>query len=217
MATIGTFSQLISGHVRRRILSYLLILAVLLMGMVAGGVATRSVESAAREEIQSVLSTFFADPTAANLPPSNDRLINEAFTGDILRTAVLMWILGLSVIGAPIILVITFFRGFALGFTISFLVEEMLWRGGVLAVASLVPHNLLSILALLIAGAAGLTFAGVAGRTLLGSRTQSTVYRQFATSAFLTTVASALILASMFVEAYITPVIITVTTRYILS
>lgn len=216
LMAVGTLSQLVAGHVRRRILAYLLVFCVLVMGMVAGGVATRSVDSVARQEIQSVLTTFFADPTAANVPPTRERVVHEAFTGDILRTAVLMWILGLSVIGSPIILVITFFRGFALGFTIGFLIEEMLWQGGVLALVSLLPHNLLSILGLLIAGAAGLTFASVAGRILLGRRTEYTVYGQFASSALFTMVAAGLILGSMFVEAYITPVLINVTTRYIL-
>lgn len=216
LLAVGTLFQLVSGHLRRRMLSYLLVISALAMGFIAGSIATRSVDPVGREEITSVLATFFAEPTATNVPPSSDRLVHEAFTGDILRTAVLMWVLGLSVIGAPVILVITFFRGFALGFTTGFMVEEMSWQGGVMAAASLLPHNLFSLMGLVIAGAAGLMFAGAAGRILLGIRTEYTVYGQFASSAGLTVAAAVLILSSMFVEAYVTPVLINVAMRYIL-
>lgn len=216
MWAVGTLFQLAAGHLRRRALAYLLVCAVLAMGAVAGGVSVRSLDMASRVQIRDVLDAFFAEPVADIIPPARERVVREAFSGDILRTAALVWVLGLSVIGASLILVITFFRGFALGFTFNFMVEEMHWRGLVLATCSLLPHNLLGLAGLVVAASAGLTFAAGAARILLGRRTQYTVYAQFASSAGLTVAAAGLILGGMFVEAYVTPVLINVAVRYIL-
>lgn len=216
MIAVGTFFQLIGGHVRRRVFAYLMVCAVLAMGIAAGSGAVGTVDVTSRAQMSQVLETFFAEPSADTIPPPRERVIQEAFSGDILRTAALLWVLGLSVIGSPLILVITFFRGFALGFTFAFMIEEMDFRGLVLAIASLVPHNTLSLLGLIVAASSGLTFAGVAARILLGRRTEYTVYRQFASSAALTAVSAALILGGMFIEAYVTPVLIGVVERYIL-
>ena len=216
MRTAGTLTQLISGHLRRRFVAYFFVVAVLAAGLNTGAAATRSVSAAVKDEIASALTAFLADNNGTAVRPSQAEIVHEALTGDILRTAVLIWVLGLSVIGAPVILFITFLRGFAVGFTFGLLLEQMAWRGLVLAFASLLPHNIPALLALVIAGAAGLTFAGVAGRILVGRHTGYTVYGQFAASAALTAFAAVLILLGLFVEAYITPALIDLTTRFFL-
>lgn len=213
---VGSLSTLIREHVRRRILSYILVCASLIAGFVSGGLATRTVDAAGRTAISSSISAFFAEPAAAATEPRTDRLVYDALTVDILPTAGLTWLLGLTIIGAPIILAITFFRGFALGFTARFLIDEFQWRGGLLAAAALVPHNLLALAGLILASVAGLRFAIGAARILLGLRTEYTVYGQFASSLLLTLSGALFILGARFVEAYVTPVLIDLTMRYIL-
>ena len=49
--------------------------------------------------------------------------------GDHLKTLGLMWILGLSIIGIPLILILIFLKGLVIGFTVGFLVSQLSWRG----------------------------------------------------------------------------------------
>lgn len=214
MFAVGTLRQLIGSHIGRRIVAYLLVTALFIMGGAFGGMATRAVDDGAKVEIRETLGRF-ASGVDGSIPPAGEEVVRKTLFGDVLRTAALLWVLGLSVIGAPLILIITFFRGFALGFTAGFIVEELRWRGVLLAVTALVPHNLFAVAGLLVAGAAGLTFAAGAARILIGKRTEYTVYGQFASATLFAVVAAGLILAGAFVEAYITPVFVQLAARYL--
>ena len=216
MIAAGSISGFVREHIRRRLFLYILVCLSLAGGCVGGGMAADSVDGTGRTAIRSSLEEYFAHPVAALGEPGTDRLVYEALTGDVLPTAGLVWLLGLTIIGAPAILVVTFFRGFALGFTARFLVDMFQWRGGLLAAAALLPHNLLSLAGLVMAAVAGLRFASGAARILLGLRTEHTVYGQFASSFVLAAAGAVCILGARFVEAYVTPVLIDLTTQYLL-
>lgn len=205
---------LIALHVQRRFVPYLLAAAILVVGIVAGAASVGSVEADTHEEIVEVLAAFF---TAA-LPvetPAVGNVLKEALGGDLLRTGLMMWVLGLTVIGAPLILVMMFFRGYALGFTAGFVISELGWRGTLLAFVSLVPHNLFALTGLLMAAAAGLAFAAGAGRILVGRPGPQTVYAHFASSGGLTLLGGAFLVAGVLAEAYITPVLVHTTMSYL--
>lgn len=68
-------------------------------------------------------------------------------------------ILGLTVIGIPLVLVTLFSRGFVLGFTVGFLVREKALKGLLFAVLSVLPHNLIAIPAVLVGSLAAVTFS----------------------------------------------------------
>lgn len=67
--------------------------------------------------------------------------------------------LGLTVIGLPLILAIIFTRGFVLSFTVVFLIQEKAWRGGLMAVLAVLPPNLLSLPAYILAAVIGINFS----------------------------------------------------------
>jgi len=70
-----------------------------------------------------------------------------------------IFLMGLTIIGLPLILVIIFTRGFVLGFTIEFLLQEKAWRGGVLALLAVLPPNLLSLPAYLLGAVIAINFS----------------------------------------------------------
>lgn len=70
-----------------------------------------------------------------------------------------IFLMGLTIIGLPLILVIIFTRGFVLGFTIEFLLQEKAWRGGVLALLAVLPPNLLSLPAYLLGAVMAINFS----------------------------------------------------------
>ena len=56
-------------------------------------------------------------------------------------------------------LIIIFTRGFVLGFTIEFLLQEKAWRGGVMALLAVLPPNLLSLPAYLLGAVIAINFS----------------------------------------------------------
>ena len=61
------------------------------------------------------------------------------------KTVGLMWFLGLTVVGVPLILGMIFARAFSLGFTLGFLIQEKGKLGVVMALATVLPQNIFYI------------------------------------------------------------------------
>ena len=70
-----------------------------------------------------------------------------------------IFLMGLTIIGLPLVLIVIFTRGFVLGFTIKFLLQEKAWRGGLLALMAVLPPNLLSLPAYLLGAVIAINFS----------------------------------------------------------
>ena len=53
-----------------------------------------------------------------------------------------IWILGISIIGLPVILILLFLKGLVVGFTVGFLVNQMGWSGFLLSFVAILPQNI---------------------------------------------------------------------------
>ncbi len=68
-------------------------------------------------------------------------------------------LLGLTVIGFPVVLIIIFSRGFALGFTVVFLIKQKAFRGLLLTLFAVLPPALLSLPAYVLAAVSAFNFS----------------------------------------------------------
>lgn len=207
MFVAGGIGELIRGYFYRRLPLFLGVSFLLVMGLVFGAVAVQTLPEHQQEDLTSYLQNFYAT-FPQEIEVSNQRLLaRQGMIDNILKTTGLMWLLGLTVIGAPFILGLIFLRGFVIGFTVGFLIEQMVLRGVVLSVASVLPHNLLIVPAILLGGGATLSFSWAALKTLLGANNES-IYHQFISCTFVVLISFGLLGLAAFVEAYITPVFI---------
>ncbi|NLJ85090.1 MAG: stage II sporulation protein M [Firmicutes bacterium] len=210
-------ARIVSGplrtYLRRRSTTYVFLIVVFIMGSISGAFAVRTLSPEQKGDLGSYIQTFFqAFPMAK--PADSMANARLTFLDNTVKTVGLMWLLGLSVLGAPLILVLLFLRGFVLGFTVAFMVREMVLKGIALAVVSVVPHNLLFVPALIIAGGASFSFSWAALQTLLGRR-DINMYQLFLSTTLLALAASGLLAGSALVETYITPILIETATRYL--
>jgi stage II sporulation protein M len=105
-----------------------------------------------------------------------------------------IFLLGLTVIGFPLILVIIFTRGFVLGFTVFFLIKEKALWGALIALLAVFPPNFLSLPAYILAA-------------LL--RTKTTPIANYALSYLLLMITLAvLMLGAALIEGYLSPLFI---------
>ncbi|MBC2723420.1 stage II sporulation protein M [Desulfosporosinus sp.] len=104
-------------HIRQYWVIYLTLSSVYLAGVVFGGVGVNALGVSETSQLGKFLDTLLkSQPTT----------FEPAFLGQLARDMFIMmagiWILGLTIIGAPLIYLIVFTRGFILGFTISFII-----------------------------------------------------------------------------------------------
>ncbi|GKU79623.1 stage II sporulation protein M [Paenibacillus sp. L3-i20] len=119
----------------------------------------------------------------------------------------LIWLLGVTVVGIPFILILNFLKGTLIGFSIGVLLQQYAWKGVLFSLVALAPQNIIIIPALVITSSAAITFGLfiVRNRLLqqkgellpqLGALTSTTIIMMF------------IFAGAALLEAYISPTII---------
>ncbi|MBO2520368.1 MAG: hypothetical protein CW345_00965 [Firmicutes bacterium] len=192
-------------YFRSRAVIYALVAALLAAGAGAGAVGAGLLDGTDRAELAEFVDEYVrqAGDGGLSAAPADPR----DFWTELARSALLPWVLGLSVIGAPLALVLVFLRGFAVGFTVRFLVEEFSVHGAILSLVSVAPHSALILFGVALAAGAGLAFAAGAVRILTGRAVTEPVYRHLAAAILLCAVASGSVAAGAWLQARVAPVL----------
>jgi stage II sporulation protein M len=196
------FVHMFVEHIQTQKSIYLFVSVLFLVGVVFGAVIVNTLDVNKKGELLQYLHYFFrglaqddiADPSVAF----------QHSIGDYLKMLALMWILGLSVIGIPIMLVYLFFKGLVTGFTIGFLMNQLSWKGLWFAIAAVVPINIIVIPVLLVLSVAGIQFS----ITLVRKRfihTRGPIYPQFVRYSILASILTICLVLVAATEAYISP------------
>src|SRR5699024_12217023 len=75
-----------------------------------------------------------------------------------LKYLILLFILGLTIIGLPAIWILIFSKGLVIGFSVGFIVNQLGWKGLLLAATSIAPQNLIIIPVYLFAASIAMVF-----------------------------------------------------------
>ena len=192
-------------HIRQRWLAYSLSSLLLLVGILAGAIAIRTLSLPQKQDLIGYINQYFDSVLLGKFEPASWQSVVWANT----QTVLFQLLCGLIVFGVPCILGYLFLKGFIIGFSVGFFVDEMGLRGLLFASASVVPHHLVAVPALLGLSAIALSFAfdSLAGRRrgLASRRGRSSAYGEYILHAL--PFVLLMTLASL-VEVYITPVFI---------
>lgn len=110
--------RILFDHVRQYWVIYLTLCCVFLAGGVFGAVGV----SALGPEKAGELGKFF-DNLLLDQPKNLNTLFLQQLAKDSFIIMAGIWILGMTVIGTPLVYLIVFTRGFILGFTIAFIIH----------------------------------------------------------------------------------------------
>ena len=122
----------------------LIVIALLVAGIGAGSLVVRVMESGEKQDLTGYLEGFLHGLSGHAATPSSAQIWQLSALQQ-LRMAGLLWFFGLTLIGLPLIAAVVFARGFFVGFTVGFFVQELGYRGVLLSLAGVLPHNLLGI------------------------------------------------------------------------
>ncbi|RFU69181.1 stage II sporulation protein M [Bacillus sp. V59.32b] len=126
-------------HITEHSSLYVFIIVLFLMGVIFGAVLVNSLSFTQKEDLFYYLSQFFGQVSQGKITSDHEMFLqslshNVKYIGFI-------WILGISVIGLPVILILLFLKGMVVGFTVGFLVNQMGWNGFLLSFVSILPQN----------------------------------------------------------------------------
>lgn len=155
---LGYLRQNITDYLKANIVAYFFMILIFIIGVVAGSLAVKTLPDEQKTELVSYLHVFFQGLSTGPESTQDAKLLNIALFNNA-KTIGLIWLLGFTVIGIPFILFIIFTRGFIIGFTVGFLVNEYIMKGLVFSLVSVLPHNFFAIPALLAAGVSAISFS----------------------------------------------------------
>ncbi len=125
----------------KRMLVFLFTL--LFMAVLFGSFFVTKLSTNDLEEIKSSLDTFFSMTKQNKLNPLP--AFFQSFGANIMFT-IAIWILGISVIGAPLMIVLFFMKAFTLGFTIASMIKIYHLKGLLYSLIYIFPHQVINLL-----------------------------------------------------------------------
>ncbi|WP_374722626.1 stage II sporulation protein M [Peribacillus tepidiphilus] len=131
------------NHFREHSSLYAFVIVLFLMGVIFGAVIVNSLSFTQKEDLFYYLSHFFTQVAEGKISSSYDMFIQSVMHN--IKYTGIIWILGVSIIGLPIILILLFLKGMVVGFTVGFLVNQMGWDGFGMAFVSILPQNIIIV------------------------------------------------------------------------
>lgn len=140
----NNIKELILRHIYDNIKLYLIVVIILVVGIIAGVVFVNNTSAEEAQEIQNYITEFI------NLLKQGNRIdtgqLLKKSLGDNITLIIIMWLIGSTVIGIPIVMGIVLFRGFCIGYSVSAIIASMGVQKGILFFfTTMFLHNLIFI------------------------------------------------------------------------
>ncbi|GGJ79833.1 stage II sporulation protein M [Anoxybacillus voinovskiensis] len=192
-------------HVREHASMYLFTIVLFLMGVIFGAIVVNSLNLSQKQDLYYYLTQFFGQVAKGQFASEYDMFQQSYFHN--LQYIGFMWVLGISIIGLPLILVLLFLKGVVVGFTVGFLVNQMGWQGFLLSFVSVMPQNVIVIPAFIMMGTIALSFSLKMVRNQFMKRMHEPIFPMIMRYAFVMVAISAALLLSAAIEAYVSPIV----------
>ena len=190
---------LFKQHIRGNLFKYLLLILIFAGGIVAGEMKSGSLAVDTKSHLVTLIDQLIRH--GGSLNGSQSLLLSAV--GSQAKTAALMWFLGLTVVGVPLILGLIFARAFSLGFTLGFLIQEKGSLGLVIGLSSVVPQNVIYVPFLLMGAVLCLNFSLFLVRGRFQARAE--LWQNFVLYTLAMIGITVILLLGALVESYLSP------------
>ena len=126
---------------------FVFLVVIIAVGIAAGSIFVTVLNNEDKVMVSDYLNNFLNNLNSNNLNYSGTLVNTLIFT---LGGALLIWLLGISVIGFILILLFLFIKAFALGFSIGSIIINFNFKGILIALAYIVPHHIINMMIFLL-------------------------------------------------------------------
>lgn len=150
----GIIRKVITEHIQINLKEYVIVLSILMLGVIVGVIFVNQLSDNQKSELNLYI-TSFVDLMKGDNDIDTIGLLQNSIKQNITLT-ILLWFVGSTVIGLPIVYGIILFRGFCLGYTISAIVAILgTSKGMIFTMSTMLLQNIIfipCILALAVSG-----------------------------------------------------------------
>ncbi|WP_159882258.1 stage II sporulation protein M [Paenibacillus puerhi] len=137
---------------------YIFIGVIFVTGVIFGAVMVSALSLEQKQEMTRYLSNFFSIVNQGELNGDATASFRDTLALHM-KWVLIIWLLGMSVIGLPFILILDFLKGVLVGFTVGYMAGTLSWKGLLFALVSVVPQNLIVIPVILVCSATAVSFS----------------------------------------------------------
>ncbi len=149
--------QVLNGHIEAHASLYLFTFVLFIMGVIFGTLTIQSLGYDQQNDLFYYFEQFLNEMHKEHFVDPGYAFYDNFF--HYVKFIGFIWVLGLSIIGLPVILVMLFLKGVFIGFSVGFLVHQMSWHGFLLALVSVIPQNLFVVPLILMMGVLSISFS----------------------------------------------------------
>lgn len=168
-------SSKITNHFKEHVTIYVFMIILFLTGVIFGSILVNSMSFVQKQDLLFYLERFFGQ-IKGDSPIDKNEILKSSFLYHV-KYLFLLLILGLSVIGLPIVWIFLFLKGLVVGFSVGFIVNQLGMKGFFLASLSIAPQNILIIPIYIIAGSISMIFSLKLLRKLFSQRVSQPIFR----------------------------------------
>lgn len=203
--------EIAGRHIHGNLVIYFIVIMFLLIGISAGAFTVKALSDVQKQELIGYLRSFFQFINENSYDTFS--ILKQSLLNNI-QTGVLIWLLGITIVGIPFILLLISLRGFIIGFTVGFLVEQMGIQGLFFALCAILPQNILIIPCLISIAVIGISFSLMIIKNKLMKTYKTDMMRQFVIYSTIIACLFSIILLGALVESYITPILMKFVSSY---
>jgi len=147
----------LQNHIKAHIHVYVFMTILLLTGIIFGAIIVNSMTFIQKEDLFFQLSRYFGMVHKEGAIEYADILRRSFFFHT--KYLLLICLLGLTIIGLPVVWVLIFLKGLVIGFSVGFIVNQLGLKGLIIATLSIAPQNIVIIPVYLIAASLSMLFS----------------------------------------------------------
>jgi len=143
--------KILKAYANKNMPLYLIAIAAVIMGVIIGSASVGRLDEADAQTLyQSIISSTVNIKAQSTFAKS---LFQNA------KSVIIFWILGMTVIGTAPMVIAVGAKGYAVGFTVGFLVKYYGLTGFLASVSGVLPHNIIILPCYILLAAAGMNFS----------------------------------------------------------
>ncbi|WP_446899374.1 stage II sporulation protein M [Clostridium sp. LBM24168] len=198
----GKISNLINKHVQDNFWLYVITLLCFFTGIVLGIYSVRYMGGFEKNDLLSYLDSF---KNAVSSDGINYKAIFIETIKLNIPMIVIIWFLGLTMIGIPVILVIDVIKGFTVGFASSFIINELGMKGIWFVLLGIFPQNIIYIPCIIFSSVLAMEFSLNIFKDRSGNQWKSHVLLKLTSYSITFVFIMAVMCIGLLMEVYLTP------------
>ena len=140
--SMDNLSKNFNRHLEENFWLYIVSVLCICIGVVMGAYTVKYLGDFNKNDLVNYLNNFSEGLLLKQISP---RLILWEAVKNNITLIIILWILGLTIIGIPIILILNILKGFTFGFATSFIITNMGAKGIWFTLIAILPQNIIYI------------------------------------------------------------------------